>query len=282
VNPRLEIPTPVERAARALADPLLQGPRAERGCPAGEVWIDLVARALPAAERERWLDHLAACPDCAAEVRALGEVRTWADDVRRAHERAAPRPRWAPLAAIAAGLLAALAIVLAMATLRADSRERAAVAARAELAARLDAALGERDALRAGDEAARRRAAAQDETIARLSRPRVNVPVVDLAPRDVVRGGGGTVPAVSRAAGWATLLLHPRALDGASYTVEVLSPEGATLDRAAGLVPGADASLTLVLPTARLPIGTLRLRLLRESPGAPVAVDAFDLRIEER
>ncbi|MFN7941507.1 MAG: hypothetical protein U0X73_07890 [Thermoanaerobaculia bacterium] len=282
MNPNSETPTPVERAARALADPLLHGPRAERGCPAGEVWIDFVARALPAVESERWLDHLAACPDCAAEVRALGEVRAWADDARRRHERAAPRPRWASLTAVAAGLLAALTIVLALATLRADTRARAAVAARAELAARLDAALGERDALRAGDEAARRRVAAQAEELDRLSRPRVNVPVVDLAPRDLVRGGGGMVPAISRASGWATLLLHPHALDGTSYAVEVLSPEGATLERADGLVPGADASLTLALPTARLPLGTLRLRLLRETPGTPAAVDAFDLRIEER
>jgi hypothetical protein len=70
-----------------LRDPILLPPRSERGCPPGEWWIELVSGTPSASERGKLLDHLAACPDCAAEVRALREVAAWSGTARPEHRR---------------------------------------------------------------------------------------------------------------------------------------------------------------------------------------------------
>jgi anti-sigma factor RsiW len=73
-------------------------------CPPGDVWIDLVAGVTPAAERGPLLDHLASCPDCAAEVRALREVAGWARELG-GEDRFSRRSAWPWAAALAAAVL---------------------------------------------------------------------------------------------------------------------------------------------------------------------------------
>jgi hypothetical protein len=275
-------PSPLERAARALTDPALQPPRDARGCPPGERWSELVAGATTGAERDALLDHLATCPDCAAEVRALRQLQGWA---REATAALAPQPRRRPLVPLlvaASVALAALSTVCLIALLQQRARVTAVASERNDLARELDAAGSERAALgrRAAEAEARR--AASERAAAALGRPRLNVPILDLEPRDVVRGERAPAPAVARSAGSVTLLLHPRRRTTGPYLVELLAPTGARLWLERGLVEAPDGSLTLSLPTADLPAGVLRLRLSRERAGTAVAVDEFSLRLEER
>jgi len=86
----------------------------EGGHPTEESWERLACREMDPAEREKTLDHVTRCADCARVYRALDALaegaRTFDPGVPNAPARVLPFPRWALLAGLAAA--AALAVVV--------------------------------------------------------------------------------------------------------------------------------------------------------------------------
>lgn len=106
------------------------------------------------------------------------------------------------------------------------------------------------------DELARELARAREEA----RRPQVNTPVVSLG---VERSGPGSEPSlrmrIPEASGWVLFTLeldeplHPR------YRARLTGPDGRTLWEGTGLVPDAQSSLTLLLPSDLLAPGNFKI-----------------------
>jgi hypothetical protein len=251
-------------------------------CPPAELLARAATGEADARERRTIADHLAGCASCSEEYRAAIALGPWA---RAASDdptfSAPPRRRagaWRPttlayaatvlLAVGAAAVLAALGL-----TLRADN-------------ARLTAML----ANRRGDDAPRPDAGGNSaKTIATLEKqlaealaPSVNSPIVDLLPRDTVRGNPSTpVPGVAAGARIVTFVITPVS-DPADrdHEIEVVDATGVVRWRGSGLRPNAERTFTVTMSTALLSAGTCHVRLYerRDSSSRLIADYPIDVQ----
>ena len=255
--------------------------------------------------------HVAHCPDCAEELeiaraslQALeaseraGAEEAAADAVVRPFRAPAPAggvsPAWR-FAALAAGLVS-LAVSAAWmwnaSGLRRLDAERAGQlgAERTQLAAleeRNQELERTRSELSAELGASRERLASLEERIGALGAPRLNVPVLDVYPADIVyRGspdeGAGQANLVPVPAGApeVTLILGSQLAGGGELTLAVVGSQGEVLWRGERLARHPQGDFTVTLPVSILPQGALRLDVRQAGTGRTVETYLLEIRRE--
>src|SRR5215210_4214578 len=180
-------------------------------------------RRLSPGEADEVREHLAACPDCTAELLDLADLLDDAEDQgaqddpdaawQRQRSRLFPREKVAPLrrawtAAASLGLAAALLAIVAL---------------------------------------------AQWRTIARLSQPQANPPLVNLKPE--------------------------AELDAPGYDVEVVAPDGRTVLRFENLQSSEAGNFRLDVPGSVLQPGEYRILLFGKAEGGRQAIQEFKLSV---
>jgi hypothetical protein len=267
---------------------------------------------LPPAEAALFEEHSLACPECLDRLEAADELRLGLRQLA-AQGAAQGAAEEAAGAVLRLGLLARLVrsraapwalAALFVATLlpsglllrEVGERDRALAEARAALARapRETPPAVDRTAEVAALRTAAAESARQAETerrererlaaeLAASRRPRVNVPIVPLAPERSGAPGSNLEPttrvALSPTAEWIVLALELDATPGARHRA-VLSGRGGTLWQSADLRADAAGTLTVVLPAALLPPGVYTVEAA-ELPalGGPVPVGELSFRV---
>lgn len=125
---------------------------------------------------------------------------------------------------------------------------------------------------------------AQRQIIADLRQPRVNPPLVNLAPVGSLRQATEEPPVVRFPAGAsrAWLILNPEAqLDATSYRVELLTAEGRSALTLADLQPSEAGNFRLELPRELLPAGTYRVLLAGRREGRYQLLEEFAVGVSD-
>lgn len=252
-------------------------------CPPSDLLARVVVGEASDDEREQVADHLTMCATCSDEFRVASSLGVWArraavdldDGTHRREDRYLSR-RWA----IAASALLAAGIVAALA-LWAQSLRNENVRLSAQLQERATpVAAPESDAALQDDRAVE--IAGLQARLNEALTPALNVPIVDLLPRDGVRGSAsGALPRIPAGAHAATFVIttasNPASRD---HGLEIVGPLGDVLWRGSGLRPNAERTFTVTVPRAFLPAGTCRLRLFTEQNGSRTSIAEYAVRVE--
>ncbi len=255
-------------------------------CPDTDMLARLASHDLTAADRDRVTDHILSCSDCADEYRVASSLSGWAEEaavsIARPTRSTAPRARSASVGvlrffarplflqtAAALLLLASSALFVELLILRGDLR-------------RSQAALDDVSSL----------SHRYEKQIAELHRaplptpdaptPQVNVPIIDLDPRDSVRGETtAPVVVVAASATLATFILTPaeQPVPG-EYGLEIVDPAGKISWRTQGLAPGPDDTFTIAIPGRMLtPPGLYHFRLSRVSKTGMILLHDYAIQV---
>jgi hypothetical protein len=260
-------------------------------CLSEQDWSRHLTGETTAEERMRLAMHLSACGACADEYRALHALEPWADEAAavlggaRLEHRPVRSWSWRdvvtlPRMALAASLVIIVALGAALVQMRADRLdERDQHDTRM---AKADEALASATAALEGEREQRRRlessgAAAEIEALrgalTALSKPQLDVPIVDLDPRGETRSATSRevpVIAVPRDARILTLILNftPLAEDS-TLRVAVSDGGGRAIWSTRTARTRGTASLNLTLARPEFPAGLYTIRLSRVD-GTPV------------
>ena len=249
------------------------------GCPPFDKALASREGVLPEPEQTAVAAHVRACAVCQALLRDALDSEIELNDTDLARGRAqiptgqpargGQTAKWSSMLALAASLAAVVASTLWALSLRQENRSL-----------REAAAAGGADASRQLS-AARDRTAALEGEVARLRQPSValNVPLIDLEPLDALRSGTQSAVRVPASASLVTLVLAmsgPPARGG--YALEIRDSMDRVLWSGGGLQPTSTGTVTLAVPRALLPAGTLALRLTAQG-GA--VVHRYTVRIDE-
>lgn len=265
------------------------------GHPALETLEAFAGGTLPPEEERRIREHLPLCRDCTDFVLTLGDLRhpadpgtvpaeevesAWSDlqeEIRRATPPLPPSapPRW-PLLLAAALALVAVGLSLWVLQLR---RENFRLAEQNRSGSTATRSVSEQLAEE------RRRVTDQSRQIAELRRgleetlrPRINTPILDLAPRSR-RGGsdpGEPVLEIPASADLFTLVLEAGdSRSYSAYSVEILDARGKVLWRLEGLTRSEYGNFTVTLARRSLPEGQVGLRLYGEREGGRTEVGDY-------
>jgi hypothetical protein len=231
---------------------------------------------LPEPEQTTVSAHVRTCAVCQALLRDALESELDMSDADLARGRAQlpsgepPRGardvRWSSMLALAASIAAVVASTLWALSLRQENRSlrEAAATSGADVSRQLAAA--------------RTRTQALEGEVARLQ-PSValNIPLIDLEPTDALRSGTPSAVPVPSSAPLVTLVL---AISGtparAGYALEIRDSMDRVIWSGGGLEATSSGTVTLAVPRALLPTGTLALRLT--APGGAV-VHRYTVRI---
>lgn len=261
-------------------------PGRSAGCPDPEVIARLASRDLDAGDRDRATDHILGCSDCADEYRVARSLSSWAEEaavsiaepagstIRRARTASTgmlsffARPLFLQTAA-ALLLLASSALIFELLLLRGDLR-------RSQTS--LDDAISlSRQYERQIAELRRTPLPTPDAPM-----PQVNVPIIDLDPRDSVRGeANAPVVVLAASATLATFILTPGEppVPG-EYGLEIVDPAGKISWRTQGLAPGPDDTFTIAVPSRMLsPPGSYHFRLSRVSKTQMVLLHDYAIQV---
>ena len=229
--------------------------------PSPEQIVAYHEQRLPPGEAEEIRAHLAACPDCTAQLLALvdlldeedgSEAKISPADLDAAWERQRSRlfPEPPPL----------------------PTRVRAVPLRRPRV---LPASLGLAAALLAIV------SLVQWRTIVQLRQPQANPPLINLEPAGSVRQGAPvaelSLPASAQRV-W--VILNPVAeLDASDYDVEIAAPDGAIVLRFESLQRSEVGNFRLEVPRGVLADGDYRIVLFGRKAGRREAVEEFALRV---
>jgi putative zinc finger protein len=246
---------------------------------------DVVALAWGETPSEAVEEHLASCPQCAAELElARMSRRLEQDDNVALFPAAKPRPaagaapRTWRAAAVAAGLAAVVAATgwiyesrqasdLSARLARAEAPEAPAARPAGETPTQEEGALAELDRLRALQQENEKKAADAAAQVARLERdfgalvrPQAGG-MVDLGSGDVVRAGAPETPEKTvKGDQFVTLLLPARGARPGERQAEIVDASGKVVRRLSGL-PVTQEFHSIVLPPGSLPPGSYTLRI---------------------
>jgi hypothetical protein len=264
--------------------PALLGAPPGTPCPSAERLARAAAGELPEAEHAAVVDHLTTCGTCSEDYRVAAALGPWAQGAAVAFDEdektaAAHRRPWrfalAASALLAVGASAALG-VWGYGVRQENAQLRAALLAREPG----DAAPAETGR----DNDARTQAAVIAELEQRLARaeaPEPNAPIIDLLPRDAVRGDASSaVPRVPADVRQVTFVITPtRDPVPRDHEIEIVDPAGAVRWRGTGLRANSDRVFTLTVPRTLLPAGRCRVRLYETRGDTPRLVDDYLLLV---
>lgn len=248
------------------------------GCPSADTMASAGAGELDKAERRKWAAHVAACRQCAGEYRLLGPLQALAEDAAGTLPEQGAVPRWRAvlpwwrgmewsrsLAFAAPALMLVLGIGLGVWAISVGREERGT-------RARLETALAERKQAIASLEQAQRQMEASNREVAELSRPFLNVPIVQLEPRSYVRGTAGpTAIEIPAAATLFTVVLTVAGQpSSADYRIRILDSSGKLVWGDSGLRKSEFNTFTAALPTRLFPAGRYTFQLFATEAGKPV------------
>lgn len=230
-------------------------------CPDAATLAALAAGELDASQRDAALDHLAACRDCAEEVRAVAPLEEWSRRAAGAPPRVVTGAfSRAATYALAASLVLPLAAVAIWQFLEIRRLQKTLdVAPRTVVVHRT--APQPRPKETQPDSAPR--IAALETEIGELSQPQLNPSIIDIEP-DHLRGGedARTID-VQRGARFFNVILAIAANERfPDYALEIRDAKGAVLWRGAGLRRTEYDTFTAALPSRLLPAGRYELRVL--------------------
>jgi hypothetical protein len=234
-------------------------------CISKEVLAQAAAGQLSRSERERIADHLAVCSECALEYRVARSLRSWSEDASRELPRTGDRKSWfsyiwqpAPiLSAVAASLLVVSMVLGAWVF----SLQREARSLRSGQIAERNRRLEEtrREKQNAGQLSELR------QEVAELSRPQLNVPIVDLDPRDSTRGAAAQGPriiSIPATANVFTLILNVEGQPSFSdYSLEIADSSGTVIWAGGGLQKSPSDTFTVAIPRRLLYAGRYQIKL---------------------
>ncbi len=286
-------------------------------CPDGAFLARAAIEDLVEQERERLINHLAICADCADEYRLLRSLHPWAEQMA-AQTEAAPLPKnpetaasaslsgytlrqpardfswwrvlansFTPLPApyVAAAMTVACLIVGFWAiSLRLENRRLQGLEGTLDQQVQLvnearQQALGV--SRRAGEQETR--IAAMNKAIDSLTEPQLNVPIIDLAPRGLVRGSsqsGVKILNVAPAAQSVTFVLNVEGEPGfPEYSLEIIDSQQRPLWHGEGLKKSEYNNFTVMLPRHWLPDGLHRLRIYGHANGHKQLVEDYIFRV---
>lgn len=218
--------------------------------------------------------HVGGCPTCREEWRMARASREdeAAEEMRPVASPTGRRRGW--LAAVAAGVILA-AFGTMVASLRSAGEERRVLQEEVEALRRSTEATLE------ASERAEQRARALESQIAQLPPPRSGVPVLELLPVDVLRGGPrDAIASVDRDGSSFVLLAlaledplgHP------TFGARLLGGDGQEILVAPPAAADDTGALTLLLPTASLPVGIATVEVTAGESGAVVGRYRLSIR----
>jgi multidrug efflux pump subunit AcrA (membrane-fusion protein) len=246
--------------------------RVRSDCPTADELVAAASAESSQEAREAVADHLIACSDCAQEFRLLQALSASVEEAGPALPATAREParsrRWfearparAPLA-LAASVLIAIALGAAVVALGWRTRQLAG-----DLAGK-DRALTE--ARQRLTEAGQQTADAQTqlararEGLAALSKPQLNVPIVDLDPGDAFRGPERSRKTIDVPADGASVTLILNVVGDQSYPrygLDIVDRTGRLVWSGDGLTRSPINTFTIAIPRAFISTGAYRLKL---------------------
>jgi hypothetical protein len=254
-------------------------------CPSAEALARAASGESSASERAAIAEHLGTCSSCSEDYRVAASLRKWADSAAESiplTKTTRATRVWSPTVAYAAAAVAIAAVGTALVLWNWSLREE-----NGRLLARLREAAPSVTLPRQDDSEARLKTqAAEIATLqARLddtTMPALNLPIVDLLPRDAQRGASAA--AVTRVPAGATQVIFviTTAADppDRDHELEITGPRGDVLWRGTGLRPNRERTFTVAVPRALLPAGTCRLQLSDLRNGKAVVVGNYTVRVE--
>lgn len=288
----------------------------DRGrCPSSEELASCALGELESNDRERIAKHMIACRDCAEEYRLISPLKQWSAEaaaavaespIHKPVDLATSGRSWtgrliasiwpmrpalalAVIALIICSILAARLISLSarnnelqrLASDRGDLAERAAAAEQS-----LNQATRERDNAMArseDDQAEIARLRDQVSRIGSASRPELNVPIIDLDPRDGARGSTGqSGKDIRLPKGAASLLLILNITGERSfrdYSLDIKDQVGVLRFEGKGLRRSAENTFTVSVPRTMLPPGQFRIALYGLDGGRRDLIQDYLIRV---
>ncbi len=286
--------------------------RQVKDCPSAGAMTRAAAGELSEDEHARWVDHLVTCSDCAAEFQLLRALDSWdaasatapamwnelASTEIQARSDAARKGWWPRFSAQmrlpafgyamgAALLVSGLLVGWWVFSLRRENQRLAAQVneqriAMEKLAAKSDVIDTTDPNLSSGLREVQ--IANLPTTGTQLSKPELNVRIIDLEPGAANRGeSGGALKRVilSKGASFFTCVLNVTGQPSfTNYSLKITNQRGQTMWQGAGLRKSPDNTFTLALPSRLLPAGRYQLKLYGTKPPQhePVAVYAVQVQ----
>jgi hypothetical protein len=247
------------------------------GCPPFDRVLASQEGVLAEPDQQAVSAHVRDCAACRALLRdaLASDVEITAADLARGRAQLPSGPSAArtlnrtSMLAVAAALAAVVISSLWAFSLRQENRalRDAAGVTRSDTSRQLEDARSRNETL--------------EREVARLQQPAValNVPLIDLEPIGALRSGATSAASVSRTA---PLVIFVLAITGAAapegYTLEIRDSADRVTWTGSGLRATAAGTVTLAVPRALLPAGSLTLRL---SATRGTAVHRYTIRIAE-
>ncbi len=275
-------------------------------CPPQDDLVALVAGISDRELRDRIADHVMACADCAQEIRLLRSLTSRAADIvsplvpdrgrldlealRQAdggtRRRFGPMllPARVPLAIAASLLIAIVGLGVAFLSVGWDSqRLRADLAGRDEALANARRDLAQ-TARRAEDSAAQ--VAALRRNLETLQQPQANVPIIDLDPRDALRGAverpQKTVEVAPGASAVVLILNIVGEVSYPDYALEILDATGSVIWLGRGLERSPLNTFTVTVPRVLIDTGLYRFKLYGVRDGDRRLIQDYAVRFHIR
>jgi hypothetical protein len=241
-------------------------------CIAEETLVDAAKGTISQSERERVVDHLATCSDCAGEYRLIASLRPWSlHAARQSAEADTPERlpgvllRRPSVLAAAAALLVIVSVALTASMFLLRRADQHAIRLEEQLVARdlaIETIGGQLAEANRRTERYTTEAAQLRRDLEARSQPQLNAPIVDLDSRDSTRSGSAGAPrtiVIPATANVFTLIFnssrHPAFLD---YALEIVDRNGRAAWTGRGLQISAFDTFTVAVPRGLLPAGRYR------------------------
>jgi hypothetical protein len=287
------------------------------GCPTSEELARSALGELGGRDRDRVSRHLVACSDCAQEFRLIGPLKQFSADAAAVIEESGLTARsdkdtgasrrhpaaglfaWlspirlAPAIAFAALLICSVLVFRLVSLNTRNDELRRQAADREDLVRRAAAAEQSLDTTRRERDDAIARSDNDQAEISRLhdqiaragpgARPELNVPIIDLDPRDSARGSSGAGGKDIRLPKSAASLLLILNITGErtyrEYAIEIRDQAGSVRFEGKGLKRSSENTFTLTVPRSMLPPGRYRIVLYGLDGGQKALVQDYVVRL---
>jgi hypothetical protein len=234
------------------------------GCFSDEMMVRASAGEMTEPERGRVAEHLSTCSDCATEYRLLRSLRSWpsqtvpagADPERQAKMRVLPAAgttgRWFASMRFAAPLVSASAASLLIVSLALSAWIVSLHRESQRLSAQIDARdRSIRDARGQLSESATQITQLRRDVDA-FSKPQLNAPVIDLDPKESVRGAfpqtSRTVLIPAKTNVFTLVLTVAGRPSYSDYSLQITGPAGTSIWSGRGLQKSAFDTFTVAVP----------------------------------